>query len=102
MMSCVKIFSITKIAPVNKSFSGEEDFNDKSKKFNVPHFIDLGKRLASLNLDISLFHELLRLLKTRPRTENIRHRMTGLLTSILTQIDSIYQYLISIRFRDSK
>lgn len=33
----------------------------------------LSQRLASLNLDISLFHELLRLLKTRPRTENISY-----------------------------
>ena len=50
MMSCVKIFSITKIAPINKSFSGEEDFNDKSRKFNVPHFIDLGKVYFSILL----------------------------------------------------
>ena len=33
----------------------------------------LSQRLASLNLDVSLFHELLRLLKTRPRTENISY-----------------------------
>ena len=50
MMSCVKIFSITKIAPINKSFSGEEDLNDKSRKFNVPHFIDLGKVYFSILL----------------------------------------------------
>ena len=90
MMSCVKIFSITKVAPINKSVPGEDGQNENGKKLNVPHFMDLGKvfflhyvvvktksicfqSLASLNLDISLFHELLRLLKTRPGTENISY-----------------------------
>ena len=50
MMSCVKIFSITKVAPINKSVPDEDGQDENGKKLNVPHFMDLGKVFFSIML----------------------------------------------------